>query len=105
MTATDGRMYAVSNEEARAAGTLFTELEGIDLDPAAAVCTASLIRACGNGSIDKNRTVVLNITGGGYERVREDHALVPVQPALRVPAGSRAGLVKKELGEMVKTHA
>ena len=42
MSATDGRMYAVSNEEARAAGTLFTELEGIDLDPAAAVCTASL---------------------------------------------------------------
>lgn len=105
MTATDGRMYAVSNKEARAAGTLFTELEEIDLDPAAAVCTASLIRACGNGSIDKSRTVVLNITGGGYERVREDHTLVPVQPAFRVPAGSRAGLVKKELGEMVKTHA
>jgi cysteate synthase len=105
MSATDGRMYAVSNNEARAAGTLFTDLEGIDLDPAAAVCTASLIRACGDGSTDKSRTVVLNITGGGYERVREDHVLIPVQPAFRVPAGTRAGMVKKDLEEVAKTHA
>ncbi|MDD1682000.1 MAG: cysteate synthase [Methanoregula sp.] len=105
LSATDGRMYGVSNEEARAAGMLFTELEGIDLDPAAAVCTASLIRSCETGSIEKKRTVVLNITGGGYERVREDHTLVPVQPAFCVPAGTRAGLVKKELEEMAKTHA
>jgi cysteate synthase len=101
MSATDGRMYAVTNEEARAAGTLFTELEGIDLDPAAAVCTASLIRACETGSIDTSRTVFLNITGGGYERVREDHTLIPVQPAFTVPAGSTAVHMKKELPEMV----
>lgn len=101
MSATDGRMYAVSNGEARAAGTLFTEAEGIDLDPAAAVCTASLIRACESGSIDKSRIVLLNITGGGYERVREDYPLVPVQAAFCVPAGATAGDVKKELTEMV----
>ncbi|MDO9325231.1 MAG: cysteate synthase [Methanoregula sp.] len=104
MSATGGRMYAVSNGEARAAGTLFTELEGIDLDPAAAVCTASLLRACESGSIDRNRTVLLNITGGGYERVREDYALVPVQAAFCVPAGATAGDVKKELAEMTKNH-
>ena len=101
MSATDGRMYAVSNEDACAAGTLFTELEGIDLDPAAAVCTASLLRACESGSMDKSRTVLLNITGGGYERVREDYPLVPVQAAFCVPAGATAGDVKKELAEMV----
>lgn len=100
----DGKMYAVSNDEARTAGTLFTELEGIDLDPAAAVCTASLIRACESGTINKNRTVLLNITGGGYERVREDYPLVPVQPAFCVPAGATAGPVRKELSEMVN-HA
>ena len=104
MSATGGRMYAVTNEKARAAGTLFTELEGIDLDPAAAVCTASLIRACETGSIDKNRTVFLNITGGGYERVREDHTLIPVQPVFSVPAGATAGQAKNELAEMTKNH-
>jgi cysteate synthase len=101
MSATGGRMYAVTNEKARAAGTLFTELEGIDLDPAAAVCVASLIRACETGNIDKNRTVFLNITGGGYERVREDHTLIPVNPAFCVLAGTSAEQVKKELAEMV----
>jgi len=101
MSATGGRMYAVTNDEARAAGKLFTEREGIDLDPAAAVCTASLVRACDSGSIDKNRTVLLNITGGGYERLREDHALIPVHPASCVPAGMTAGQAKKELAEMV----
>jgi cysteate synthase len=104
LSATDGRMYAVSNDEARAAGRLFTDLEGIDLDPAAAVCTASLIRACESGSIDKNQTVVLNITGGGYERVREDHPLVPVQPAFSVPSGTTAEQAKKKLAEII-THA
>jgi cysteate synthase len=98
-------MYAVSNDEARAAGRLFTEREGIDLDPAAAVCTASLIHACECGGIDKNRTVVVNITGGGYERVREDHPLIPVRPAFTVPAGTTADQVKKELSEMMKTYA
>jgi cysteate synthase len=104
LSATDGRMYAVSNDEARAAGRLFTEREGIDLDPAAAVCTASLIRACENGSIDKNRTVVLNITGGGYERVREDYPLIPVRPSFTVSAGTPAEQVKKELAEIIN-HA
>jgi cysteate synthase len=97
-------MYAVSNEEARAAGALFTRLEGIDLDPAAAVCTASLISACANGSIDPDRAVLLNITGGGYERVREDFTLVPVKPVCCVEAGSPAAQVEKELAEIMKTY-
>jgi len=101
MSATGGRMYAVTNDEAHAAGKLFTEREGIDLDPAAAVCTASLVRACECGTIDTGRLVLLNITGGGYERVREDYPLVPVQPAFGVPAGTTAGQVRKELAEMM----
>jgi cysteate synthase len=104
LSATGGWMYAVPNDEARTAGTYFTELEGIDLDPAAAVCTASLIRACEYGGIDKNRTVVLNITGGGYERVREDHTLVPVMPSFSVSAGAPADAVKNELAEILN-HA
>ncbi|MEI8331525.1 MAG: cysteate synthase, partial [Methanomicrobiales archaeon] len=101
MSVTGGRMYAVSNDEARAAGDLFTELEGIDLDPAAAVAVSSLIQACETGSIDPGRTVLLNITGGGYERVREDHALIPVNPAFCVTAGETVEQVKIELAELV----
>jgi cysteate synthase len=104
LTATAGRMYAVSNDEARAAGKLFMDLEGIDLDPAAAVCTASLIHASENGQIEKEKTVLLNITGGGYGRVREDHTLIPVQPSFTVPAGATVDMIRKELLEEVNSR-
>jgi cysteate synthase len=97
-------MYALSNEEARSAEKLFTDTEGIDLDPAAAVCVSSLISACETGRINKNGSVLLNITGGGYRRVREDHALIPVSPAVTVPAGSAVERVKKEIQDWVKPH-
>jgi cysteate synthase len=103
LSATDGRMYAVSNDESASAGKCFAELEGIDLDPAAAVCTASLIQACESGRIDGKKTVLLNITGGGYERVQEDFPLIPVQPSFTVPAGAGVDSIKRELLEKVKT--
>lgn len=104
LLATNGGMYAVSNDEARSAGRLFLELEGIDLDPAAAVCTASLIQACETGRIEKDKTVVLNITGGGYQRVREDYPLIPVQPSFTVPAGASVDSIRKELQEVENTR-
>jgi len=104
MAATGGQMYAVTNEEARVAGKLFMELEGVDLDPAAAVCLASLIQADETSRIDTKKTVLLNITGGGYTRVREDHPLIPIEPAFSVTAGSPFGCIRDELIERVKIH-
>jgi cysteate synthase len=101
---TEGKMYAVSNDEARSAEKLFMETEGIDLDPAASVCIASLIAACETGAIKKEGRILLNITGGGYGRVREDHALIPVSPALTVPAGAGVETITKELGNWVRLH-
>lgn len=103
LTATDGRMYAVSNDDAKAAEKLFMELEGTDLDPAASVCIASLIRACESGTIEKQKTVLLNITGGGYVRVREDHQLMPVKSSFIVAAGASVECIRKELVGMVTT--
>jgi cysteate synthase len=104
MSATGGSMYAVTNDEARHAGKLFLDLEGIDLDPAAAVCTASLIKACRSGNIDRKKTVVLNITGGGYDRVHEDFGKIPVQPSFTVAAGASVDSIRNELLSMVKTY-
>jgi cysteate synthase len=101
LSATEGRMYAVSTQEARAAEKLFIDLEGMDLDPAAAVCTASLILACESGQINKTKSVLLNITGGGYQRVQEDHSLIAIQPSFTVPAGASVECIRKELLEMV----
>ncbi|HJJ89270.1 MAG TPA: cysteate synthase [Methanocorpusculum sp.] len=74
-----GDMYAVSNADAKDAGLLFSDVEnGIDLDPAAAVATAALISAVNSGVVDRMDTITLNITGGGYTRVREELDIFPV---------------------------
>jgi len=80
-----GRMYAVSNDDARSAGRLFADTEEIDLDPAAAVAVASLIRAAEEGLAGEH--ILLNVTGGGYQRAAEDLDRYPVEPYIRVRAG------------------
>lgn len=67
-----GDVVAVTNEELRAAGLLFEELEGIDIHPAAAAATASLMREVEAGRVGRSETVMLNITGGGERRFKAD---------------------------------
>ncbi|ACL17997.1 cysteate synthase [Methanosphaerula palustris] len=105
LEATGGEMYAISNGLARAAGTLFTDCEGIDLDPAAAVATASLIQAIEMGTIEPGSRVLLNITGGGYDRVVEDHTLVPTPAGYRVPAGNPDDEIRRDVITWVNDHA
>ncbi|KDE55317.1 cysteate synthase [Methanoculleus sp. MH98A] len=98
LAASGGRMYAISNDDARSAGRLFTETEEIDLDPAAAVAVASLIRAVEEGLIGPDEHILLNVTGGGYERAAEDLDRYPVEPYLRVRANEAfAGNVRDDI--------
>ncbi|MCD1293932.1 cysteate synthase [Methanocella sp. CWC-04] len=84
MKDTDGIMYGVTNEEAISAKKLFESLEGIDLLPASAVAVSALIQACDRGTISPDKKVLLNITGGGYERLKKDMKLNPVKPCIEV---------------------
>lgn len=84
LCATDGCMYAVSNEEGRAAAQILRDTEGIDPDPAAAVATAALMQAVGTGAVGKDDRILLNITGGGYDRIREDYTLYPLEASATV---------------------
>jgi len=97
LEATKGEMYAVSNTAGRVAEKLIRETEGIDPDPAAAVATAALIQAAESGSIDRDDTIVLNITGGGYERIREDFTQYPPEPAACVAADGSLEGIKSDL--------
>lgn len=63
--ATKGSAYGIPNEEACAAANLFEKTEGIDIDPAAAVAVACLIRCAAEGKVQSNACIMLNITGGG----------------------------------------
>ncbi len=87
LQATNGRMYAVSNEEGRKAAQLLRDAEGIDPDPAAAIATAALVQAAETGTVGRDDLILLNITGGGYERIREDYILYPLETSASVTAG------------------
>ena len=80
MKDTDGEFFAVTNEDAEAAGELFEALEGIDINPAAAVATASLIQAVENNQVEKDAVIMLNITGGGEKRFKENKEIFYLKP-------------------------
>ncbi len=80
---TGGDIYGVTNDDAKAAKKLFESREGIDILPPAAVAVAALIQACERG-LDKGRRILLNITGGGYERLKREVPIYPVKPIMNV---------------------
>lgn len=82
--ATGGRVYGISNNEADSAKRLFEELEGIDILNAPAVAVAALIQAIESGAAGPNDIILLNITGGGLSRLKEDFTLNMLQPDVTI---------------------
>ncbi|MDA8082486.1 MAG: cysteate synthase [Nitrospiraceae bacterium] len=82
MTACGGQMYGVVNEEVYAAMELFEETEGIDIVPAAGVATGALRQAVAAGTIDRDGVILLNITGGGEERLGQERKTHDVEPVV-----------------------
>jgi cysteate synthase len=77
-----GEMLIANNQETLAACQLFQRTEGIDIDPAAGVALATLAKASAASSIPRSAFILLNITGGGSQRLRCEKKLVPSRPAL-----------------------
>ena len=80
LKATNGDVVVATNAQARRAGKLFKELEGIDIHPAPAVALASLIKMVESGSIDKDACIMLNITGAGEEAAKKNRELFYLKP-------------------------
>jgi len=101
---TRGRMYSVPNVAGRAAEQLIRETMEIDPDPAAAIATAALVQAVEEAIIGRDDHILLNLTGGGYERIREDFTLHPVNPSATITRGEpQEGLVPA-LREWIRQH-
>jgi cysteate synthase len=77
-----GDVLLATNQEAKEAGKLFLETEGNDIHAASAVATATLIAACKNGTVNKDAIVMLNITGGGEEKLKAEKELHYLKPLL-----------------------
>jgi cysteate synthase len=80
LSASSGLMYGVTNEEAKSMKKLFESTEDIDLVPAACVAVASLVQAVASDTVKSEDTILLNITGGGKERLWEDFEKHRVEP-------------------------
>ncbi len=80
LVATNGRMYGIGNDAVYAALELFQNTEGIDVVPASGVAVASLHEAVLAGAVGRDETILLNITGGGEERLRREKQTYAVKP-------------------------
>lgn len=104
LMATGGSMYGISNAAGMDAMKLIRETTGIDPDPAAAVATASLVQAIEKDIIGSDDHILLNLTGGGYERIREDFTLHPVHPSVTISPGEPQEKMIKTLREWIAHH-
>jgi cysteate synthase len=78
---TNGEVLTATNEQGEEAGKLFQKLENIDLHPAAAIATATLIDAVNAGKVKKDDLIMLNITGGGEQLFKKTNELNYLKPS------------------------
>ncbi|MCT4636775.1 MAG: cysteate synthase [Bacteroidales bacterium] len=95
-----GDVLLADNTEAAEAAKLFEDLEGNDIHPAASVAVATLINYINNNKIDKDATVMLNITGGGEERFKREKDVVYLKPSVVFDINPDIETVKTELEKL-----
>lgn len=81
LKSTDGQCFSCTNEESEVAMKIFEDCEGVDIYHASGIATASLFKAVENGMVDKDKIVMLNITGGGERRFKADRDLFYLEPS------------------------
>ncbi|MDE5416968.1 cysteate synthase [Labilibaculum sp. DW002] len=97
-----GDVLVATNEEAIEAGKLFLETEGNDIHPAAAVAVATLIKEAKVGNLDKDACVMLNITGGGEERIKREKEVIYLKPSHVFDINPDVSTVKEVLEKLFK---
>ena len=98
---TNGEVLLATNQEARHAAQVFLETEGIDIHPAAAIATATLISSVEKNKIEKDSIVMLNITGGGEARFKKDNKLFFGYDILVFDVDPNEDEVKEQLSKLV----
>jgi cysteate synthase len=96
LAASGGDVLAVGNAEAVAASVLVEETEGFDVDPAAAVATASLFSAVRDGTIPRRSAVLLNLSGAGRGLLERSGYLPRPRPDLEIDGADLDGPVVLE---------
>ncbi|MCU4165920.1 cysteate synthase [Carboxylicivirga caseinilyticus] len=97
-----GDVLQASNKEAAEAARLFEELEGNDIHSAAAVATATLINAVKDGVVEKDSCIMLNITGGGEKKFKQDKEVVYLKPSYVFEINPPLAKVEEVMNELFK---
>ena len=105
LKATNGEILVATNAQARKAAKLFEELEGVDIHPAAAVATATLIKAVQDGKVEKDATIMLNITGAGEQAFKAAHEVYELKPTKVFALNATEEQVIKAVEEMFAEKA
>jgi cysteate synthase len=72
LKSSNGQTYVITREEAIEAKALIESIECIDVMSPSAVAAASLKKALVSGEVHKDDYIVLNISGGGTERLKSE---------------------------------
>ena len=80
LEASSGQTYTVEEHDAIEAGKILENIEGIDVLSPAKVALASLIQAEENGDVSKDDCILLNVSGGGVERLKGERETEVVKP-------------------------
>jgi cysteate synthase len=81
---TRGEVYGITDPQAKAAKKLFEQSEEIDILNAPAIAVAALEQAAVIGSVQPKDIILLNITGGGVARIKEEHTLNMIEPQITI---------------------
>jgi cysteate synthase len=93
---TGGDVYGITDDEAEQAKRLLEESEEIDILNAPAVAVAALSQAVKEGRVMPKETILLNITGGGLARMKEDYELQALPPLATVRSWEEAAELIEE---------
>lgn len=82
LTDTNGDIEIADNGEMEMACALFEKCEGIDIHPAAGIALAGMIKSINSGKADREKILMLNITGGGEKRFKAENKVFYLKPNL-----------------------
>jgi len=92
---TRGDIEIADNGEMERACDLFEKYEGIDIHPAAGIALAGMIKSINSGKVDREKIIMLNITGGGEKRFKAENKVFYLKPNLIVDSDLEPETVPK----------
>ncbi len=97
---TNGDVLVAGNEEAANAAALFEKTEGVDIHPAAAIATATLINSVQQNQVEKDALIMLNITGGGEKKFKQNKNLFYLKPSLIFDINPKKDDVERKISQL-----